>query len=74
MHAGFPDSPVLKEYQFTYKCQELMVKLYEEFNLVIAVTFFDDKPWIRLSANVYNHSLDFQEMITRMASALKIQL
>ena len=51
-----------------------MVKLYEEFNLDIAVTFFDDKPWIRLSANVYNQSLDFQEMITRMANALKIQL
>ena len=52
---------------------ELMMKLMEEFNLVVAITFFGQKAWIRMSANVYNCKQDFIDMKGRIANALKIQ-
>jgi len=56
-----------------YTCYKLMLTLLEEFDLVVAVTFFGQKAWIRLSANVYNCKEDFIEMRSRIANALKIQ-
>ena len=50
-----------------------MLKLMEEFNLVVAITFFGQKAWIRMSANVYNCKQDFIDMKGRIANALKIQ-
>jgi len=49
-----------------------MLTLLEEFDLVVAVTFFGQKAWIRMSANVYNCKEDFIEMRSRIANALKI--
>ena len=70
---GMPKSPLYSEYSFEV-CEDLIVKLLEEFGLVIAVTFFEKKPWLRMSANIYNCKQDFVQMKDAIAKALNIEI
>ena len=54
--------------------EKLIVELSEKHNLVVAFTFFDEKPWIRLSANVYNEKSDYVNLRDRLAKALKFKV
>ncbi len=52
--------------------EKLMPRLAEEQKLVTAVTFFDNRAWIRLSANVYNDKEDYVKLRDRLAKALRL--
>ena len=54
--------------------ENLMEKLVTEHQLITALTFFDKKPWIRLSANVYNDKSDYVKLRDRLAEALKFKI
>ena len=54
--------------------EELMVKFNEEYDLCCQVSFFDNKPWIRLSANVYNEKSDYIKLRDRLAKALQFKI
>ena len=67
-----PTSVLLPE--VTYEIvEELMVKFNEEYDLCCQVSFFDNKPWIRLSANVYNEKTDYIKLRDRLANALQFK-
>lgn len=53
-------------------CEEMMPRLAEEHSVVTALTFFDNKAWIRLSANVYNTKMDYVKLRDRLAKALNL--
>ena len=68
-----PTSVLLPE--VTYEIvEELMVKFNEEYDLCCQVSFFDNKPWIRLSANVYNEKSDYVKLRNTLAKALKFEV
>lgn len=52
--------------------EKLMPQLASEYQLVTALTFFNKKAWIRLSANVYNDKMDYVKLRDRLAAALQI--
>ena len=54
--------------------EELMPRLIAQHQLVIALTFFHNKVWIRLSANVYNVQEDYVKLRHRLAQALQIEI
>ena len=68
-----PTSESLPE--VTYEVLEkLIVDLNENHGLVIQLTFFHGKPWIRLSANVYNEKSDYVKLRDRLAKALNFKM
>ena len=68
-----PTSESLPE--VTYEVLEkLIVNLNESHGLVIQLTFFCEKPWIRLSANVYNEKSDYIKLRDRLARALNLKV
>ena len=68
-----PPSKLLPDVTFE-KCTELMVKLSNEHNLVTALTVIGKRPWIRLSANVYNEQSDYVKLRDRLAKAFKFNM
>ena len=68
-----PKSELLPEVTFEI-VEDLMVKFNEEYDLCCQVTFFDNKPWIRLSANVYNEKTDYIKLRDRLAKALQLKI
>ena len=54
--------------------ENLVIELNDKHNVVVALTFFDKKPWIRLSANVYNEKSDYVNLRDRLAKALKFKV
>ena len=68
-----PTSESLPEVTFEV-VEKLMVDLNENHGLVTALTFFDGKPWIRLSANVYNEKSDYVKLRDRLAKALNFKV
>ena len=68
-----PTSEIIPEVTFEV-VEKLMVELNEKHDLVIALTFFDKKPWIRLSANVYNEKSDYVKLRNTLAKALKFEV
>ena len=68
-----PTSKSLPE--VTYQAlQKLIVDLNENHGLVIKLTFFNEKPLIRLSANVYNEKSDYVKLRDRLAKALNFKI
>jgi len=70
---AMPTSESLPEVTFEV-VEKLMVDLNENHGLVTALTFFDGKPWIRLSANVYNEKSDYLKLRDRLAKALNFKV
>ena len=70
---AMPNSDLYPEVTFDV-VEELMPKLAAEHQLVTALTFFDKKPWIRLSANVYNDKSDYVKLRDRLAKALNFKI
>ena len=68
-----PTSEILPEVTFDV-VEKLMVELNENHDLVTALTFFGNKPWIRLSANVYNEKSDYVKLRDKLAMALKFKV
>ena len=68
-----PTSESLPEVTFEV-VEKLMVDLNENHGLVTALTFFVGKPWIRLSANVYNEKSDYVKLRDRLAKALNFKV
>ena len=54
--------------------EELMPRLAEEHNIVTAITFFQNKAWIRLSANVYVDKEDYVKLRDGLAKALELEI
>ena len=52
--------------------EALMPVLASEYKIVVALTFFGNKAWIRLSANVYNDEGDYVKLRERLGKALGI--
>ena len=54
--------------------RELMVKLADEYGVVICIKMLHGKAWIRLSANVHNTKQDYIKMRDRLPKALDLQV
>ena len=70
---AMPTSESLPEVTYE-ELGKLIVDLNENHGLVIKLTFFQRKLWIRLSANVYNEKSDYVKLRDRLAKALKFKI
>ena len=58
--SGMPKSKSISDYLYQI-VEELMMKLNDQ-GVAAQITFFDNKPWIRLSAQVYNCKEDYVKL------------
>ena len=72
MSLGLPSSPLYSEYSYEV-VEALIVKLLE-YGLVVAVTYFGGKPWLRISANIYNCKEEFIKMKDILMRVLNIHM
>jgi len=68
---GMPHSTTIVKYSFEI-VEDLMVTLNQR-GIAAQVTFFDEKPWIRLSAQVYNRTDDYIQLRGKMTQILNFQ-
>ena len=68
---GMPSSTTIIKYSFEI-VEELMVTLNRQ-GIAAQVTFFDEKPWIRLSAQVYNQREDYIQLREKLTQILNFQ-
>ena len=68
---GMPFSTTIIKYSFEI-VEELMVTLNRQ-GIAAQVTFFDEKPWIRLSAQVYNRREDYIQLREKLTQILNFQ-
>lgn len=68
-----PKSELYPEVTFDL-VEKLMPQLAADYQIVTALTFFNKKAWIRLSANVYNDKMDYVKLRDRLAAALQITI
>lgn len=68
---GMPLSTSISQYSFEI-VEQLMVNLNKN-GVAAQVTFFDEKPWIRLSAQVYNVKKDYVQLREKMTHLLNFQ-
>lgn len=68
---GMPHSTTIVKYSFEI-VEDLMVTLNQR-GIAAQVTFFDEKPWIRLSAQVYNRTEDYVQLREKMTQILNFQ-
>ena len=54
--------------------RELMVKLADEFGVIICIKILHGKAWIRLSANLHNTKQDYIKMRDGLAQVLEIEV
>ena len=54
--------------------RELMVKLADEFGVIICIKLLHGKAWIRLSANLHNTKQDYIKMRDGLAQVLEIEV
>ena len=65
-----PSSPILTNINVK-TVRKLETTLRSEENFLILLSYFDQKAWIRMSANIYN-SYDFVKLRDRLATFLQI--
>ena len=66
-----PVTPLLRDINID-KLKALGNVVRTSSNFVILLSYFDNKAWIRISANVYNSKNDYIELRNRFASFFKI--
>ena len=66
-----PATPLLRDINID-KLKALGNVVRTSSNFVILLSYFDNKAWIRISANVYNSKNDYIELRNRFASFFKI--
>ena len=66
-----PSSPILTNINVK-TVRKLETTLRSEENFLILLSYFDQKAWIRMSANIYNSYDDFVKLRDRLATFLQI--
>ena len=68
-----PSSPILTNIN-AETVRELETTLRSEGKFLILLSYFDQKAWIRMSANIYNCYDDFIKLRDRLAKFLQIAI
>ena len=71
--AEMPSTRILPEINFE-TVDNLTKRLCLEAQIVVNLSFFGDKAWMRLSANVYNSQEDYVKLRDRLAQFFQIPI
>ncbi len=70
-----PPTPLLAEGKINLQIVDnLVADLVANDKLVLCITCFDGKAWVRLSGNVYNTREDYIRLRDGLARALKVEI